>query len=179
MARSTATIAARLALAGTLALSLSACFRPLYGPTPSGVPLAAMLASIQVDPAQTAAGQERLGHYLRSELVFDLDGAGQSAEKRYRLTLVASEQVQTPIVSSITGRAESATLIGTATYRVVTLDGSRILTEGVAQGSATYDRSVQRFASVRAAREAEIRLAKVLADQIKTRVSAILATQAP
>jgi LPS-assembly lipoprotein len=31
------------------------------------VPLAAMLASIQVDPAQTAAGQERLGHYLRSE----------------------------------------------------------------------------------------------------------------
>jgi LPS-assembly lipoprotein len=29
---------------------------------------------------------------------------------------VASEQVQTPIVSSITGRAESATLIGTATY---------------------------------------------------------------
>jgi hypothetical protein len=36
--------------------------------------------------------------------------------------------------------------------------------------SPTYDRSVQRFASVRAAREAEIRLAKVLADQIKTRM---------
>ncbi|GJD52626.1 hypothetical protein OPKNFCMD_5392 [Methylobacterium crusticola] len=177
MAVSRVTTARNLVVAASLALGLSACFRPLYGPTASGAPLGALLASIQVDPAQTAQGQERLGHYLRSELVFDLDGSGQPSEKRYRLILSTSESVQTPIVSSLTGRAESATLLGIASYKVVSLDGTRTITDGVAQGSATYDRSVQRFASVRAARDAEIRLAKLLADQIKTRVAAILATQ--
>ncbi|ACA15921.1 conserved hypothetical protein [Methylobacterium sp. 4-46] len=177
MARSTVGTARRFALAGMVMLGLSGCFRPLYGPTASGAPLSAVLASIQVDPATTAQGQERLGHYLRSELVFDLDGAGQAPEKRYRLTLAVSETVQTPIVSSVTARAESATLYGSAAYKVVSLDGSRTLTEGTATGLASYDRSVQRFASLRAARDAEIRLAKLLADQIKTRVAAILATQ--
>ncbi|MGY2048047.1 LPS assembly lipoprotein LptE [Methylobacterium sp. JK268] len=177
MARSMAGTARRLALAATLTLGLSACFRPLYGPTASGAPLSTVLAAIQVDPATTAQGQERLGHYLRSELVFDLDGSGQTVEKRYKLTLAVNETVQTPIVSSVTARAESATLYGTATYKVLTLDGGRTLTEGTATGLASYDRSVQRFASVRAAREAETRLAKLLADQIKTRVAAILATQ--
>jgi LPS-assembly lipoprotein len=177
MAASTAKTARNLTLVATLALGLSACFRPLYGPTASGAPLSAVLASIQVEPAKTAQGQERLGHYLRSELVFDLDGSGQPSEKKYRLTLAASETVQTPIVSSITGRAESATLLGTASYKVQPLVGDRIITEGVAQGTATYDRSAQRFASLRAARDAEIRLAKLLSEQIKTRVAAILATQ--
>ncbi|GJE03406.1 LPS assembly lipoprotein LptE [Methylobacterium isbiliense] len=177
MAGSTARTARRLALAATLTLGLTACFRPLYGPTASGAPLSAVLAAIQVDPATTPQGQERLGHYLRSELVFDLDGSGLPSEKRYRLQLAVSESVQTPIVSSVTGRAESATLFGTATFKVTTLDGSRVLTDGTATGSATYDRSVQRYASVRAAREAEIRLAKLLSEQIKGRVAAILATQ--
>jgi LPS-assembly lipoprotein len=45
-------------------------------------------------------------------------------------------------------------------------------------GSASYDRFPQRFASVRAARDAEIRVAKLLADQIRTRVAAHLATRA-
>jgi LPS-assembly lipoprotein len=177
MAGSTARTARRVALAATLALGLSACFRPLYGPTASGAPPRAVLASIQVETATTAQGQERLGHYLRSELVFDLDGSGQPAEKRYRLQLGVSESVQTPVVSSVTARAESASLYGTATFKVVSLDGTRTITEGTATGLSTYDRSVQRFASVRAARDAEIRLAKLLADQIKTRVAAILATQ--
>ncbi|MFE1597555.1 LPS assembly lipoprotein LptE [Methylobacterium sp. ID0610] len=177
MARSRVGTVKRLALAAGLMLGLSACFRPLYGPTPSGAPLSAVLASIQVDQATTPQGQERLGHYLRSELVFDLDGSGQPSEKRYRLELAVSETVQTPIVSSVTARAESATLYGTATYKVVPLDGSRSVTDGTATGLVTYDRSVQRFASLRAAREAEIRLAKLLADQIKARVAAMLATQ--
>ena len=43
---------------------------------------------------------------------------------------------------------------------------------GVAFTAATYDRSSQRFANIRAARDAEIRDAKALADQIRTRVAA-------
>jgi LPS-assembly lipoprotein len=153
---------ARLACATGLALSLSACFRPLYGPTASGESVQALLASVQVDDVAMAQGQERLGHYLRSELVFDLDGSGHPATKRYRLKLSGSEIVQTPIVSSTTGRAEA---------------GTKVYTEGVATSTATYDRSVQRFASQRAARDAEIRLASVLSDQIKSRLAAVLSTK--
>lgn len=170
-------VGVRAALALGLTLGLSACFRPLYGPTASGEPLADVLAAIEVDPVRAATGQERLGHYLRSELVFGLDGSGQPSPKRYRLTLATDERAQTPTVNSFTGRAESATLFGSVIYKVQTLDGTRTLTEGTATASATYDRSVQRFASVRAARDAEIRLANVLAEQIKTRIASILATQ--
>lgn len=156
------------------ALLLTGCLRPLYGPTASGAPLAGVLAAIEVAPVQTAIGQERLGHYLRSELVFDLDGSGQPAPKRYQLALSTSEQVQTPIVSSTTGRANAATILVAVSYRLLARDGGRVIAEGTAQSTASYDRSSQRFASVRAARDAEIRVARVLAEQIRTRLATAL-----
>ncbi len=175
--RSGVSRAARLALAAGLALNLSACFRPLYGPTASGVPMQVALASVQVDEILMAQDQERLGHYLRSELMFGLDGSGQPAPKRYRLKIQGSETVQTPIVSATTARAEAGTIVGTMQYTLESLDGGRVITEGVATSTATYDRSIQRFAALRAARDAEIRLAKVLADQIKTRIASVLAVK--
>lgn len=170
--------ALRLALAAALTLSVSACFRPLYGPTASGEPMSVALASVQVDDVSMAQDQERLGHYLRSELIFGLDGSGQSATpKRYRLKMQGSESVTTPIVSATTARAEAGTIIGTVKYSLETLDGAKVISEGVATATATYDRSVQRFASLRAARDAEIRLAKVLAEQIKTRIASVMAVR--
>lgn len=169
--------AGRIALIAGLAINLSACFRPLYGPTASGEPLGALLASIQVDDVSMARDQERIGHYLRSELIFDLDGSGKPAPKRYRLKLEGSEAIQTPIVSTQTGRAEAGTIVANVKFALETMDGTKIVTEGVATSTATYDRSVQRFASQRAARDAEIRLAKVLAEQIKTRIASVLVTK--
>lgn len=170
--------ATRLALVVGLSLTLSACFRPLYGPTASGEPMSVALASVQVEDVAMAQDQERLGHYLRSELIFGLDGSGQNAvPKRYRLKMAGSESLSTPIVSSSTGRAEAGTLIGTIKYSLESMDGRRIITEGVATSTASYDRSIQRFAALRAARDAEIRLAKVLAEQIKTRIASVLAVK--
>ena len=169
---------ARVALALALALNLGACFRPLYGPTASGESMQTALAAIQVDDVVMAQDQERLGHYLRSELIFALDGSGQAGPpKRYRLKMQGSEQVQTPIVSSTTARAEAGTIVGTIKYSLESTDGQRIITEGVAVSSASYERWIQRFASLRAARDAEIRLAKVLAEQIKTRIASVLAVK--
>ncbi|MDP4025476.1 LPS assembly lipoprotein LptE [Methylobacterium sp. NEAU 140] len=180
MRRSGGSVAARigrLACVAGLTFGLSACFRPLYGPTASGESIQALLASVQVDEVAMAQGQERLGHYLRSELIFDLDGSGQPAAKRYRLKLSGSEVVQTPIVSSTTGRAEAGTIVANIRYSLEDMAGLKVISEGVATSTATYDRSIQRFASQRAARDAEIRLANVLADQIKTRVASVLSTK--
>jgi LPS-assembly lipoprotein len=159
-------------------LGLAGCFRPLYGPTASGEPLGAVLASIEIAPVAASLPQERVGHYLRSELTFDLNGSGVPAPKRYKLTMSFTEHAQSPIVDTTTGRAQSATLTGTVNYKLTSLDGSTVVSEGTATGYASYDRSPQRFATVRAAREADIRLAKTLSEQIKLRLAAALATRA-
>ncbi|HEY8383910.1 MAG TPA: LPS assembly lipoprotein LptE [Microvirga sp.] len=166
-----------LAAALALTVSLTACFRPLHGPTASGAELSSVLASIDVDEVAVPPLYERFSHYLRSELVFDLNGSGQQAQKRYKLQLAFSGNVGTPLVDTTTGRAQSATLNGSVTYTLVTATGE-VVTRGKVTAAASYDRNVQRFASLRAGRDAEIRLARTLADMIRTRVSAELATRA-
>ncbi|HEY7383550.1 MAG TPA: LPS assembly lipoprotein LptE [Beijerinckiaceae bacterium] len=167
--------ALRLAAVAVLTLGLAACFQPLYGPSVAGGRIPDHLAAIEVAPVIAAQGQERVTHQLRSELVFDLDGSGQPRPKQYRLTVAVAERIATPVIDSVSGRADSATLIANATYTLSTLDGTRVITSGTATSSASYDRHAQRFASVRAARDAEIRIAKLLSEQIRTRLAAALA----
>ena len=165
-----------LRLAAALAtLGLAGCLRPLYGPTASGERVDDVLAAIQVGAVAAPIGQEQLGHQLRSELVFDLDGSGQPPPKRFKLEIAVSERSTSPVVDTETGRADSATLIGDADYTLSTLDGGQVIAKGRASGTATYDRTPQRFANIRAAREAEIRLSKLLSEQIRTRLAARLA----
>jgi LPS-assembly lipoprotein len=164
-------------LAGVLLLvGPTACFRPLYGPTATGAPLQEQLAAIEVAMTETPQGQERLGHYLRSELIFDLDGSGQPKPKRYKLVISATENIQGTTVDVLTGRANAAVLNGAATFKLTSLDGTRILLQGTARGSATYFRDAQRFANVRAARDADIRVAKMIAEDVKNRIAALFAT---
>ena len=168
---------ARLALVAGLTLGLSACFRPLYGPTASGESLQTVLASIDVPELKWADTQARFGHYLRSELIYALNGSGSDTPKKYVLNLSFSQTLVTPIVDAESGRAQSATIDGKLDYTLTTPDGGMILTKGTATSSATYDRFEQRFASLRAARDAEIRLAKNLAEQVKTRLAAALSAR--
>ena len=159
-----------------LALALGGCFRPLYGPTASGANLQDLLSAIEVDKVTSPAGQERIGHYVRSELIFNLDGSGRPAAKRYRLALDTAETIQPISVDTQTGRADAALLNGTVRYTLTGPDG-KILTEGLARANATYYRDQQRFASVRAARDADIRVASLIAEDIKQRLAAFLATR--
>jgi LPS-assembly lipoprotein len=160
--------------AAFLSLPLSGCVEPLYGPIGAGAPLAAELQAIAVDPIP-----ERLGHYVRNELIFALNGTGSDVPPRYRLAVALKERVQTPILDTVTGRATSATVIVDAEYKLISLADGREITSGVAFGVASYDRFSNRLSNVRAARDAEIRDAKAIADQIRTRVAAALTAPAP
>jgi LPS-assembly lipoprotein len=155
-----------------LTLAIAGCFRPLYGPTASGTStVQEEMQSVVVDPIP-----ERLGHYLGNELIFAFNGTGTPGPRKYRLLVTAQERVQTPLIDTVTGRATAATVFIDADYRLVPISGGDPIAKGVAYSSATYDRSSNRYANVRAARDAEIRNARVLADQIRTRVAAALAT---
>jgi LPS-assembly lipoprotein len=154
-----------------LAVALGGCFRPLYGPSASGPLVQDILASIAVDSVE-----DRTGHYLVEELRFNLlNGREQPANPKYMLSMNITEKVSSAIVSSETGRASNATVTVTVDYTLKKYGTDQQVLNGLAVGSASYDRSVQRFASVRAARDAEIRVARLLADQIRTRLAADLA----
>ena len=145
-----------LGLAAAAALPLAGCFTPLYGPAAlDGGDVGAMLATIRVEPVSVAGDFEPLGHRLRQELVFALDGSGiatTAGDKTMRLVVSVAVSITTPLVSAQTVRASVATLVGTATWQLETLDGARVLARGTAEGTATYERLTQRFATVRAQR---------------------------
>jgi LPS-assembly lipoprotein len=157
-----------------LPLVLAGCLRPLYGEAASGgTTVQAKLAGIVVDEVP-----DRIGHHLVEELRFDLDGSGATQKPRYRLSLEVRESVGSAIVSSVTGRAVGATVTANVTYTLTEIGTSKTILTGRTVASASYDRSEQRFAAVSAAKDAEIRIAKTLSDQIRTRIAAHFATQA-
>jgi LPS-assembly lipoprotein len=166
---------AHVVLVAGLSLGLSACFRPLHGPTASGQSLQTVLASIDVPEVEWPPALANTGHYLRSELVYALNGSGSDTPKRYSLKMRLSESQSSPVVDSETGTASSVIVGGALTYTLTSLDGKTVITQGTATSSTSFDRFPQRFANIRAGRDAEIRLAKDLAQQVRTRLSATLA----
>jgi len=149
-------------------LTLAGCIHPLYGP--NGVN--AQLAQIEVAPIP-----ERVGHYLAEELKFETDGSGDRPPPKYRLTITTRTSVGGLIVNLRTLTSDAAQVTVAADYRLAAIEGDREITKATATATASYDRSQQRFANVRAARDAEIRAATVLADQIRTRIGIALLDQ--
>lgn len=163
---------ASLAFALAAPLFVGGCFQPMYGGA-SGALLTSELRGIKVEPIP-----ERIGHYLSNELRFALSGGEEDPNARYRLVVSLRQRIQAPLVDTVSGRATSGMLIVDADYRLVPIAGGEAILSGVAFGTASYDRTSNRFSNLRAARDAEIRSAKTLADQIRTRVSAALAQRA-
>jgi LPS-assembly lipoprotein len=182
-----------LRLAGTMALALSAggCLQPLYSEAahPGLVEDMRAIEIAQVNPApDKGAGksdalginpeldrQDRIGHYLRNDLIFNLNGTGTPGTPKYKLAIVTKENTTTPTIESQIGAASAATLTVTAKYDLSPYAGGKPITSSEATSSAVYDLSVNRFSNLRAARDAEIRLAKSLADEMELRIAAALA----
>jgi LPS-assembly lipoprotein len=156
-----------------LTLCLAGCMQPLYGPTSGGQSMVAEMQAIKVEPVPL-----RLGHYLENELIFAFNGTGSSPPPKYRLIVFPRERMGTPTINTFTGHAESGDINVDATYELIPVNGDgKPIASGNVTNFVAYDRSTQRLSNVRAARDAEIRNAKALAEQIRTRVAAALATR--
>ncbi|MEI6572077.1 MAG: LPS assembly lipoprotein LptE [Alphaproteobacteria bacterium] len=157
----------RTGLIVCLALLVAACVRPLYG-TVNGENVKATLSSIEVKPIPDTAG-----HYLREELLFNLNGGAVPEEKAstYILSVSLSESSQSVAIDSTGNGSDAASVSITARY-ILTDTNGKTLHEGTSVASGSVDRLSQRFAAVRAFREAKIRIAKSLAGQIETDLAA-------
>ena len=166
-----------LAIAAVLcagAAALAGCgFQPLYGGTTAGgARLTEVMAAIDINPIPGRVGQR-----VRNELIFENTGGGNAPAPRYRLDIAIKEHVTDQLVQ-ISGNATGQVYELDATYKLVDSTNGQTVLTGVAVSRAPYNRFQEIFSNVRARYDAENRAASTVAESIKTRIAAYLATTA-
>jgi len=170
----------RVALSTALAGGLAACqVRPLYGTlnTPGGQEVPAELAAIEIDPISDRYADEDAARVLYNELTYRFERGADRAEKRYRLKILmdlASSEVGVEQLSDVPA---AYTMTMNTTFVLSELDTKKTLMTGKAFATASYDFSNQRFANLRAKRDAESRAAKAVAGDIQARIAGYFATR--
>ena len=168
-----ARVLAALALAGLTA----GCFQPLYGDSNvvASAGLDNRLAGVRVQQIDTPNGTPlaRIGVGVRNELLYELTGCGNASSATHSLTIhLSSTQLQV-IVDVTTARPEIQNYGIDATYTLIDLATGKTVVTGQTFSRVSYDipGQQQRFAGVRGLRDAENRAAKVIADNIKSRLA--------
>lgn len=156
-----------LALAG----SLSACFQPVHGTRLGNSSVSAELAQVSIAPIDGGY----LGYALKTELEFLFGNGAIASNPRYVLTVKAAQSKSSTIIDVAASRPQSVAVQAEAIYELRDTKNGTIRASGKTFGSANYDRSSQRFATIRAQRDAEERLGKALAERLRILVSAALA----
>jgi LPS-assembly lipoprotein len=167
-----------VALGLSLVLGVSGCqVRPLYSdvaPNASGVTTPAALKSVAVVDATTRYGQE-----VRNQMIFLLGGgAGEVASPTFSLDLGVTEQVissaNVQVDTSNTGQPTAGGVVLTSLYVLKNSATGAVVAKGKRSVTASFDRPVQQFASLRAQRDAENRAARELAELVYLAIAADL-----
>jgi LPS-assembly lipoprotein len=165
--------AAVLAVGGLLA----GCFQPLYGQySPSGSPvLRDQLSAVNVLQIEAPKGSDeaRLAVEIRNALLFDLTGGGAEAPPIHRLKIAISSTRSSVIVDINTSRPDIENYGLTATYSLTEITTGKVVVTGQTFARVSYDipGQQQRFARMRGLRDAESRAAKVIAENIRSRLT--------
>ena len=166
-------IAAVLALAGLNA----ACFQPLYATRSvnGGTPIGAQLAQVQVERIQVANGtpESRLALEIENALDFELHGGSGTISPTHQLKVRMTTNRNSIITDVATGRVEAEITGIDSTFELTELATGKKVLNGrtFTRVSSDYPGQQQRFARVRARIDAETRAAKVIAENVRTRVA--------
>ena len=156
-----------------LGSALAACgseagFRPLYGPTASGIGLQQAMAQVQIAPIPSRVGQR-----IRNELIFQHTGGGTPDPALYTLEIAITEQITSTLVQN-TGEALSQVYNLNASFRLVSIKDKRVVLTGNSHARAGFERFTSIYSNVRAREDAENRAARTLAEELKGRLAAHL-----
>lgn len=148
-------------------------FRPMYGATGiGGAGASEKLAQVDIS---TIPG--RVGQQLRNEFIYQSTGGGARIDPVYRLEIAIRESVTSTLVDQ-TGDARAQVYNLDAAFKLVRISDSQVVMEGKSYSRAAFDRFSSIYSNVRAREEAENRAAKTVAEELRTRVSAYVATAA-
>lgn len=180
----------RPAIAGSLLAALLACagctVQPLYGTTVASTngarPMAAVLASVQVNEPQAIQESAIVAQELRNHLIFLLGrGGGQPANPRYTLDLIvtavdaSAASVQRAIDRDDIGQPTASVTTVRATYTLKDSETEEVISTGTRLATASYDLSLQEFAALRASRDAQNRAAREVAEQLQAAIAQAIA----
>jgi LPS-assembly lipoprotein len=167
----------RLAAAMALAGAVGGCFQPLYADkSPGGGPgLRDALAAVEIEPigAPNGTSLSRIAVEVQNELRFSASGGGASAPSTHRLTIKLSQGSASIIIDRTTGRSEFTNYVLDASYTLTEIATRKGVMSASATTRVTYDipGQEQRYAAARGRRDAESRAAKLIAEQIRTRLA--------
>lgn len=160
-----------------IAVWLGGCFQPLYGERSlaGGPGLRQTLAAVDVQQIEAPRGspEARVAVEIRNALLFELTGGGGSISPTHRLAIRMRTSRQAVIVDADTGRYEAIISGINADYALTELATGKVVVTGTTGSRVSSDipGQQQRFAQARALREAEDRAARVIAEQIRTRLA--------
>jgi LPS-assembly lipoprotein len=166
----------RLLLALALAGLTAGCFQPLYGNNAAGGPgIGDKLSAVEVAPVGSPNGTRlsRVGGEVRNELMYELTGGGAAGTASYRLDIRLTSSVQSVIVDINTARPDMQNYAIDATYTLIEVGTGKPVVNGTTFSRVSYNipGQQQRFAGDRGLRDAENRAAKVIADNIRSRLA--------
>jgi len=171
---------AALALAGLL----GGCFQPLYGDQASvgGSSLADKMSGVEVAPIQSPSGTRlaRVGVDVRNELMYQLTGGGGAMAPSYRLDIRLSSTNLQVVVDINTARPDFQNYGIDASYTLIDAATGKAVVKGSTFSRVSYNipGQQQRFAGDRGLRDAENRAAKVISENIRSRLAAYFAAGA-
>ena len=167
----------RVAAALAVAALAGGCFQPLYGErSPTGGPILRDQLSavdvVQID-APKGTDEARLAVEIRNALLYDFTGGGYAAPPTHRLRVSISSTRASIIVDVNTSRPDIENFGINATYSLAEIATGKVVVTGQTFSRVSYDipGQQQRFARLRGLRDAENRAAKVIADNIRSRLS--------
>ncbi len=156
---------------------LAGCFQPLYGEhSANGAPvLREQLSAVDIlqIEAPKASDEARLAVEIRNALIFDFTGGGYAAPPTHRLKIQISSTRSSVIVDINTSRPDIENYGINATYTLIDIASGKQVVNGTTFARVSYDipGQQQRFARARGLRDAESRAAKVIADNIRSRLA--------
>lgn len=167
----------RLLLALSIAGLTAGCFQPLYGNNSIGgaASIGDKMSAVVVTPIKAPNGTRlaRVGVEMRDQLLFDLTGGGPQNSPAYRLDIQLSSTQLQVIVDINSARPEIQNYGIDATYTLIDNATGKPVIKGTTFSRVSYNipGQLQRFAGDRGLRDAENRAAKVIADNIRSRLT--------
>jgi LPS-assembly lipoprotein len=168
---------ARLAAVLALAGMTGGCFQPLYGDRSafSKAGVGDRLGGVEVAPIDTPKGGRiaRVSVGVRNELIFDMTGGGPVAAPTHKLVVRLASTASQVITDIATARPDVQNYGIDATYTLTDLATGKVVITGQTFSRVSYNvpGEQQRFIGTRGLRDAENRAAKVIADNIRSRLA--------
>jgi len=154
---------------------LGGCFQPLYGTsTETGRGVRDSLSAVEVEQIPDAANTSEapLAVQIRNDLLFNFTGGGYPSPPTHRLKIVINGNRAVVNIDRATALPSVETYTLRSTYSLTEIATGKVVVSGNASTPVSYDTmGQQRFARLSGMHDAERRAAKVISDNITTRLA--------